>query len=80
MLDRDGDGVPRPQDCDDTRTRRAAGRQEVLGNKVDENCNGRAEPFPTLGVTLSQRTLAFATYTTVDRLRLPACGAGSGCG
>ena len=70
VLDRDGDGVPRPQDCDDTRTDVRPGAKEVLGNKVDENCNGRKEPFPTLGVTLRQRTLAFATFTTVDLLRL----------
>ena len=70
VLDRDGDGVPRPLDCDDTSRAVRPGAKEVLGNKIDENCNGRAEPFPTLPVTLRQRTLAFADYTTVDRLRL----------
>ena len=70
VLDRDGDGVPRPQDCDDTRTDVRPGAKEVLGNKVDEDCNGRSEPFRTLSVTLTQRTLAFATFTTVEKLRL----------
>ncbi len=70
VLDRDGDGVPRPQDCDDTTKTVRPGAKEILGNKIDENCNGRKEPFPTLGVTLRQRTLAFATFTTVDLLRL----------
>ena len=64
------DGVPRPQDCDDTRTDVRPGAKEVLGNKVDEDCNGRPEPFRTLSVTLTQRTLAFARFTTVERLRL----------
>ena len=70
VLDRDGDGVPRPQDCDDTRTDVRPGAREVLGNKVDEDCNGEADPFRVLPVRLSQRTLAFATFTTVERLRL----------
>ena len=70
VLDRDGDGVPRPQDCDDTTKTVRPGAKEILGNKIDEDCNGRKEPFPTLGVTLRQRTLAFATFTTVDLLRL----------
>ena len=70
VLDRDGDGVPRPLDCDDTRADVRPGAPELLGNAVDENCNGRKEPFPTLRVTLSQRTLAFRTFTLVDRLRL----------
>jgi Putative metal-binding motif/RTX calcium-binding nonapeptide repeat (4 copies) len=70
VLDRDGDGIPRPQDCDDTRADVRPGAREVLGNKVDENCNGIKEPFPTLAVTLRQRTLAFARFTQVSLLRL----------
>ena len=70
ILDRDGDGVPRPQDCDDTTGDVRPGAKEILGNKIDEDCNGRAEPFPSLGVSLRQRTLAFATFTTVAQLRL----------
>jgi Putative metal-binding motif/RTX calcium-binding nonapeptide repeat (4 copies) len=70
ILDRDGDGVPRPQDCDDTTAAVRPGAKEVLGNKIDEDCNGKAEPFPRLAVTLSQRTLAFPTFTLVDELRL----------
>jgi hypothetical protein len=70
VLDRDGDGVPRPQDCDDTRTDVRPGAREVLGNKVDEDCNGEADPFRVLPVRLTHRTLAFAAFTTVERLRL----------
>ena len=43
--DRDGDGVPRPFDCDDGDPRAAPGKREKRGNRVDEDCNGRAEPF-----------------------------------
>jgi RTX calcium-binding nonapeptide repeat (4 copies)/Putative metal-binding motif len=70
VLDRDGDGVPRPLDCDDTRTDVRPGAREILGNKVDENCNGEAEPFRVLPATLTHRTLTFARFTTVERLRL----------
>jgi hypothetical protein len=47
-LDRDGDGVPRPQDCDDTVPAVHPGAAEVIGNTVDENCDGRIEPYPPL--------------------------------
>jgi hypothetical protein len=69
-MDRDGDGVPRPADCDDTTRSVRPGAKEILGNKIDENCNGRAEPFPTLGVDLRQRTAVFSAFTTITELRL----------
>ena len=47
-LDRDADGTPRPQDCDDTVAAVHPGATEVIGNAVDENCDGRIEPYPPL--------------------------------
>jgi hypothetical protein len=41
-LDRDGDGVESPRDCDDTNPRVRPGAAEVPGNRIDEDCDGRA--------------------------------------
>ncbi len=47
-LDRDADGIPRPQDCDDTTATVRPGATEVIGNAVDENCDGIIAPYPPL--------------------------------
>ena len=60
--DRDGDGVPRPQDCDDTNAAIRPGIREVRGNDVDENCDTRIPPFPPL-VRLGQRAPGGASGT-----------------
>ncbi|HET6550597.1 MAG TPA: MopE-related protein, partial [Solirubrobacter sp.] len=44
--DRDHDGTPRPQDCNDGDAAIRPGVAEVIGNDVDENCDGRSDPFP----------------------------------
>ena len=45
-LDRDRDGIGRPQDCNDADAAIRPGAREVIGNTVDENCDTRIEPFP----------------------------------
>jgi hypothetical protein len=54
-LDRDDDGVARPQDCDDANAAIRPGAREVRGNRVDENCDTRIEPFPPLLGSVSVR-------------------------
>jgi hypothetical protein len=47
-LDADRDGFFSGQDCNDRDASTHPGAREVRGNRVDENCDGLAEPFPTL--------------------------------
>jgi hypothetical protein len=43
-IDRDGDGVPPPADCDDTTRKRRPGVLDRPGNGVDEDCDGEDAP------------------------------------
>ena len=43
--DRDRDTFPEGQDCNDFNAKIRPGAIEIKGNRVDENCDGRKEPF-----------------------------------
>ena len=47
-IDNDKDGFFAGQDCNDGNAAIRPGAVEVKGNRLDENCDGLAEPFPTL--------------------------------
>ena len=47
-IDNDKDGFFAGQDCNDANAAIRPGAVEVKGNNLDENCDGLAEPFPTL--------------------------------
>ena len=47
-LDADRDGFFAGQDCNDASAAIRPGALEVRGNRIDENCDGLAEPFPTV--------------------------------
>ncbi len=47
-IDADKDGFFAGQDCNDNNAAIRPGAVEVKGNNLDENCDGLAEPFPTL--------------------------------
>jgi len=47
-LDGDRDGFFAGQDCNDASAAIRPGALEIRGNRVDENCDGLAEPFPTV--------------------------------
>ena len=42
------DGFFAGQDCNDANAAIRPGAVEIKGNRIDENCDGLAEPFPTL--------------------------------
>jgi len=47
-IDNDHDGFFAGQDCNDANAAIRPGAVEIKGNNIDENCDGMAEPFPTL--------------------------------
>jgi hypothetical protein len=47
-IDNDKDGFFAGQDCNDNDAAIRPGAVEVKGNRLDENCDGLADPFPTL--------------------------------
>ena len=68
----DGDGIPRPQDCDDSNARIKPGAREVVGNDVDENCDtGRA--VPGLGGSCARAGRPTATGRATSACRLATC-------
>ncbi len=50
-VDNDRDGVVAGPDCDDHDAAIKPGAAEVRGNTVDENCDGRVEPYPRAPAT-----------------------------
>ena len=49
-IDTDKDGFFAGQDCNDANAAIRPGATEIKGNRIDENCDGTAEPFQTLPV------------------------------
>src|SRR3954468_22739022 len=69
-LDRDRDGFFAGQDCNDANPAIRPGAREVRGNRVDENCDGLAEPFPTVTSGASAKWLFNGPRFTLTQLTI----------
>ena len=87
-VDADGDGALGTIDCNDANAAIRPGAVEVRGNAIDEDCDGVAEPFPSLTVSVATGWLALTTFTRVTKLEVTAatgshvelnCTAKKGC-
>ena len=76
-IDADGDGFFAGQDCNDGSAAIRPGAQEVRGNRIDENCDGRAEPFQSITSTVSSRWAVRAGSVKLRLLRARSVPAGA---
>ncbi len=76
-VDRDRDGFSATQDCDDTAAGVNPRAAERPGNRIDENCDGLAAPFPRITAGVATAGASSATRTRFTRLlitEIPARG------
>jgi hypothetical protein len=69
-LDNDRDGFTAGQDCNDANAAIRPGAVEIKGNNLDENCDGFAEPFPTLSSGVVSKWTAKGTRLTLTTLQV----------
>jgi Ca2+-binding RTX toxin-like protein len=70
VVDSDADGVEPPADCNDANAAIKPGAPEIVGNDVDENCDGIKAPFPLIGAVIDHAFQSFAGYTVFKTLSL----------
>jgi hypothetical protein len=75
-VDRDGDGISPPTDCNDTNSTVWPGSREVPGNGIDDDCAGGDQPA-RVGGTVSSVFRASRSGVRVLRLRVRDAPAGA---
>jgi hypothetical protein len=76
-VDRDGDGISPPADCNDASPGIRPGARDIPGNKIDEDCNGRDAAYPLIGASITAFYSAFADHTRITGLTVRNAPAGS---
>jgi hypothetical protein len=66
-VDADRDGFTASQDCNDNDPQVRPNTREIPGNRIDENCDGIAAPYPRVGSTIQSSFATRGSRTTIEK-------------